>query len=75
MFLVMLAKGFKKSVCCKALHYNSVHLLSCCFGRKAEVDVLKEMVGFLREELKISLHMLAHCLVLLLFVLLLNFLG
>lgn len=45
------------------------------FGREAEVGVLKEMVGFSIEELKIFLGMLAHCLVLLLFVLLLNFLG
>lgn len=71
----MLAKSFKESVYCEALHYNSVHLLSCRSGRDAGVDVLKEMVGFFIEELKIFLGMLAHCLVLLLFVLLLNFLG
>ena len=75
MFLVMLAKRFKESVNCKALHYSSVHLSSCCFGREAEVGVLKEMVGFFIEELKIFLGMLAHCLFLLLFVLLLHFLG
>lgn len=69
-FLVMLAKSFKESICCKALHYSSVHLSSCCFSREAGVDVLKEMEGFFIEELKIFLGTLAHSLVLLL-----DFLG
>lgn len=64
MFLGMLQKALRKVF---RLH-NSVHLLSCCSGREA--DVLKEVVGFFIEESKIFLGVLAHCLVLLLFVLL-----
>lgn len=30
--------------------------LFCCFGRKAEVDALKEMVGFLRGIKNLSTH-------------------
>lgn len=52
---------------------SCVHLLSSCFGREA--DVLKEIVGFLTEESKVFLGLLAQCLALFLFGLLLNFLG
>lgn len=52
---------------------SSVHLLSACSGREA--DVLKEIVGFLTEESEIFLGLLAQCFAFFLFVLLLNFLG
>lgn len=51
---------------------SSVHLLSGGFRR--EGDVLKEMVGFLTEESKIFPGLLAQCLALFLFILLLIFL-
>lgn len=71
MFLVVLQKALRKVFMDRLC--SSVHLLSSCFGREA--DVLNEVVGFLNEESKIFLGLLAQCLALFLFVLLLNFLG
>ena len=50
-----------------------MRLLSRRLGSDAAVGVLKEMLAFFIEELKVFLGMLAYCLGLLLFVLLLNF--